>query len=506
MALGGENIDADIVIRNVEIHDGRGQPATRGDIAVKGEQIVAVGEFDVAGRPRLIDGSSLVAAPGFIDLHTHSDSKINNPTTRLNKNYLTQGVTTIVTGNCGGGILAVGDYLDDIDREGAGSNVAHLIPQGSLRRSVLGSARRTPTPNELDRMKELVEQGMRAGAWGMSTGLIYVPSSFAETDELVELARVVQKHGGIYVSHIRNEGTGLLDAIDEALTIGRQADIPVHVSHFKASGRDAWGLAAAAIRRIEEARDSGRIVTADQYPYVASSTSLGAMVVPSEYRSNKSLIAALADPETAEQVRQQIAARIEARNRGKSLFIASYPKNPRWQGMDLASLADKQQRPVLELVLEIQRSGGAQMVNFAMQEEEVRQIMQQPFVATASDGSARGVDNTVPHPRNYGTFPRKIGHYAIQQGTISLEWAIRSSSGLPADIFGFQQRGYLRTGYFADIVVFDPETFRDKATFEKPHQYSTGVRYLLVNGKLAIDKGQVTNVLGGRALRHQSEL
>jgi N-acyl-D-aspartate/D-glutamate deacylase len=366
----------------------------------------------------------------------------------------------------------------------------------------MGSENRPPSDEELAGMKELVEQGMRAGACGMSTGLIYVPSSYAETDELIELSRVVADHGGIYVSHIRNEGIRLLEAVNETLSIGREANLPVHISHFKAAGRDAWSLGGEAIRLIEEARANGLAATADQYPYTASSTSLAAMVIPSDLRGTSTLTQALNDPQRASKVREGIAKGLEARNGGKTMFVASYSKNRAWQGKDLATIAAEEGVTVLELVLEIQRNGGAKMVNFCMDEEVVRQIMRQPFVATASDGGARIPDNSVPHPRSYGCFPRKIGRYSIEEPTLPLEQAIRSSSGLPADIFGLRERGYLRKGFYADIVVFAPDTFRDTATFEKPHQYSTGVRYLFVNGKLAIDDGTVTGALAGRALRH----
>ena len=497
----GPSIEADIVIRNADLYDGTGQPAVRADVAIRDDRIVAIGKFEITGTPRQIDARGLIIAPGFIDLHNHSDTPITRPGTRLNKNYVTQGCTTIVTGNCGGGQVDVGDYLDAIDRQGAGTNVVHLIPHGAVRRRVMRREKRPPTPHELEQMKELFEQGMRAGAWGMSTGLIYVPSKYADLSELVELARVVSRFGGIYASHMRNENTRILEAIDEALAIGKAADLPVHISHFKASGRAAWGLAADAVSKVQQARLGGQRVTCDQYPYIASSTSLGAMVVPDEYRTQSKLVEALANPQEAVKLRREIERMIEARSGGASLFIAGYGANRAWQGKDLATLAGEQKQPVLELVLEIQQNGGASMVNFGMQEEEVRLIMQQDFVATASDGGAKLPDATVPHPRNYGTFPRKIGHYAIDGKIVSLSHAIRSSTGLPADILGLKQRGYLRVGAYADLVVFAPETFRDTATFEKPHQYATGVRFLLVNGQLAIDDGQVKTVLAGRALR-----
>jgi N-acyl-D-aspartate/D-glutamate deacylase len=494
-------VAADYVIQNVEIHDGSGGEARTGSLAIRGDRLVGIGEIRLAGEPRRIDGTGLIAAPGFIDLHTHCDD-IAKEHLRINKNYLTQGVTTVVTGNCGGGPWDVAAYLRKIDESGAGTNVAHLIPHGAVRGRVMGSEKRAPTAQELDGMRELIDAGMRAGAWGMSTGLIYVPSCYAETDELVELSRVVGQQRGLYVSHIRSEGERLLEAITEALAIGQRAGVHVHISHFKASGREAWSLAAEAIRLVQNGRDAGQAATADQYPYIASSTSLSAMVVPEEYRSEQRLAEALADPPQAARVRDLIAKRMDTRSGGATLYVAKYAKEPSWQGKDLATLAREKNCSAVDLVLEIQQHGGAKMVNFGMQEADVQTIMKLPFVATASDGGCCVPDDTVPHPRNYGCFPRKIGRYAIEQGVVSLPAAIRSATGLPADIFGFEQRGYLREGYFADVVVFDPRTFRDTATFEKPHQYATGVRYLFVNGRLAIDHGQVTGQLAGRALRH----
>ena len=503
--LAGQDsgVPAEVVIENVRIYDGSGSEGHVGSVAIHGDRITAVGQFAVSGSPRRIDGTGLVAAPGLIDLHTHCDSGITDDATRINKNYLTQGVTTVVTGNCGGGPWDVGVFLDAVDAGGAGTNVAHLIPHGAVRSRIMGSAKRPPTVDELERMKELVAQGMRSGAWGISTGLIYTPSSYADIDELIALSRVVSQHGGLYASHIRNEGVGLLDAVSEAIEIGRQADLPVHISHFKASGRPAWGLATGAIRLIEQARAEGLAVTADQYPYIASSTSLAAMVVPEAYRGKKQLDEALADPEQAAALRESLTKGLRERSDGAALVIASYSPNRAWHGKNLADLARDHGCTIEDLVLEIQQNGGARMVNFGMQEEEVRLIMQQAYVATASDGGTCVPDDTVPHPRNYGCFPRKIGRYAIEWNVLSLPEAIRSATGLPADIFGFADRGYLREDYAADIVVFDPQTFRDTATFEQPHQYSTGVRYLFVNGQLAIDDGQVTGQLAGRALRHR---
>jgi N-acyl-D-aspartate/D-glutamate deacylase len=499
-------VEADVVIRGATLYDGSGKPGQVGDLALKGDRIVAVGTFKVAGEPRVIDGKSLLACPGFIDLHTHSDYPLQKEPTRANLNYLTQGVTTVVTGNCGSGPTDVAKYFKALETGGVGSNVIHQVPHNDVRRQVMGNANRLPTADELKKMQALVDRGMKDGAWGLSTGLIYNPGTYAKTDEIVALAKVAARHGGFYASHIRDEGTGVLSAIDEALTVGREAKLPVHISHLKASGRRAWGKAADEVALIEKARKAGQDVTADQYPYTASSTSLAATVIPPRFREGtaKEFLARLDDPEQGKLIRQAIESAIDGREGGKALRIARYAPKPAWQGKDLHAIAEGEGKTLVEVAVDIERHGGAQIVNFGMSEEDVRLIMKQPWVATASDGGAQVPNDTVPHPRNYGTFPRKIGRYAIADKLIPVEQAIRSASGLPADILRLPERGYLKPGYFADVVLIDPETYRDQATYDKPHTYATGVVYLWVNGKLAVEKGKATKALAGRVLRHKS--
>ena len=505
-SIAAQPVDAEILIRSARIHDGSGREEFRGDVALRGARIVAVGTFTVRGEPRQIDGTGLIVAPGFIDLHSHSDRSILDPTTRENANYLKQGVTSVVTGNCGGGAHDVAALLRALDQYGAGTNVLPLLPHGTLRREVMGTANRPPSPSELVDLTQRVELGMKAGAWGISTGLIYIPGTFAGLDELVALARIVARHGGLYTSHMRNENTRLLESIKETLQIGRRAQLPVHISHFKASGRLAWGLAGDAIELILQARAAGQTVTADQYPYTASSTSLSVLAVPRRYRQLDRLLAALNDPAEAAELRLGIASELEPRNRGADLFVASCVQNRSWQGKNLLQLAAQEGTTAVEIVLQIERTGGAQMVSFGINEAEVRLIMQQPFVATASDGGAQLLGaKTQPHPRNYGCFPRKVGRYALRGQTITLAQAIRSCSGLAADILGLKDRGYLRPGQWADLVLLDPTAYIDTATYQKPHQYATGVRYLFVNGKLAIDDSQLTGALSGRGLRHQPQ-
>jgi N-acyl-D-amino-acid deacylase len=501
-----EPVRCDVVLRGGTLHDGSGKPGMVGDVAIKDDKIAAVGKFQVAGNPKVLDATGLIIAPGFIDLHTHSDTPITKPETRANLNYLMQGVTTVVTGNCGSGPTDVAAYFKTLDDNGIGSNLIHQVPHNSVRQKVMGNANREPSSEELKKMEELVDRGMRDGAWGLSTGLIYNPGTYSKTDELIALAKVAARHGGFYASHIRDESSGVLSALEEILTIARRAGLRVHISHIKVSGRGAWGKAPDMIALIRRERAKGVKVTADQYPYRASSTSLTATVIPAKYRegSPKDLIARLDDPDIGPRMQKEIEKRIEGREGGKAIRIATFAPKREWQGKSLDDIATQEKRTPLDIALEITRKGGAQIVSFSMNEEEVRLFMKEDYVATASDGSAQVPAGTVPHPRSYGCFPRKIGRYAIEDKIISLEAALRSASGLPADILQLPHRGYLKAGYFADVVVFDPKAFRDRATFEQPHQYSTGVQYLFVNGRAAIEQGRYTGALPGRVLRHQS--
>ena len=497
-------IQADFVIRGATLHDGSGQPGRKGDLAIHGDRIVGVGNFQVAGKPREINGAGLVVCPGFIDLHTHSDVPLTVAATKANLCYLMQGVTTVVTGNCGAGPVDVADYFKKMETGGVGSNVIHQVPHNDVRKAIMGNVNRAPTAEEMKKLEDLVDKAMTEGAWGLSTGLYYTPGSYATTEEIIALAKVAARRGGFYASHMRDEGTGLLASVTETLTIGKEANIPVHISHLKSFGPKNWGNAANAIALINQARANGQLVTADQYPYRASSTSLAAEVIVPKFRegSAKDFQARLDDPVRGPTVRESIQDRLTSLDAGPNIHIATFKSHPAWQGKTLDAVAREKKTDLLSTVLDIERNGGAQVVNFSMSPEDVSLIMKQPFVATASDGSSQIPSDTVPHPRSYGCFARKIGRYAIEDKMITLEHAIRSASGLPADILKLPERGYLKSGYFADVVVFDAKSFRDQATFEKPHQYATGVRYLFVNGKLAMDDGKYQNILAGKVLRH----
>jgi putative heme-binding domain-containing protein len=507
VALGQESPAADLVLKGGLIYDGGAGPARAGDVAIKNGRILAVGRFD-GTAPLVVNCQGLCVAPGFIDLHNHSDQQIIDPLTRANVNFLLQGCTTIVTGNCGAGPIAVGRYLEKIDAAGAGTNVAHLLPHGALRNEVIGAIDRPATSEEILSMRHLADQAMQEGAFGLSTGLIYVPGTYASTEELVALAQVVARRRGIYASHIRNEGQELLAAVREALEIGRRAGLPVHISHFKSSGREAWGLVRRAAQMIEEARAMGQVVTADQYPYVASSTSLEATVIPAWARSGgeKELLRRFDDPEQATRIHEYVEDQLARLDGGDRILIARYEPRPEWVGRSLATIAREENRPARDIVLEISRQGGAAVVNFSMSEDDVRFAMALPWVATASDGRAYLPGPDKPHPRSYGTFSRKLGFYALREGVITLEQAIQSATGLPAQILGLPDRGRIEPGYWADLAVFDPRSLADAAEFREPHRFARGMRYVFVNGAIAVWQGTPTGALAGKALRHAPAL
>jgi N-acyl-D-amino-acid deacylase len=489
------------VLRGATVYDGTGRPGVVADVVIAGDKLVA----DPPRGAVVIDAAGLVACPGFIDLHTHCDSGLQTRTGKANGNYVRQGCTTVVTGNCGSGPTDADKYFAALTAGGVGTNVAHLAPHNSVRQAVMGNADRPPTAEELAKMQELVARAMAAGTFGLSTGLIYTPGTYAKTEEIIALATVAGKAGGLYASHIRDEGGGLLTAIEEALRIGREGGCRVHVSHIKASGKAAWGRANDAVRLIEAAQTAGQKVTADQYPYTASSTALKATLVPTRWRTGTEAeyVARLKDPDTGPKVRADIERALKARDDGAAVQIARYGKRKEWQGRTLAAIATAEGRPAVDIVMEIETSGGAGVVNFGMSEEDVRVFMRRPWVATASDGSVHSPNDTVPHPRSYGTFPRKLGRYAVGDGVVSLEAAVRSGTGLPADILGLTDRGHLKPGQAADVLVFDPREYRDTATYDRPHQYPTGVRWVFVNGRPAVADGKYdSTVLAGKVLRH----
>jgi len=494
----------DIVITGGMIYDGSGNTPYAANIGIRGGYIAAIGDIDASQGLSNINANGLYIAPGFIDVHTHCDRNLTNPELKSAKNYLLQGVTTVVTGNCGSGTFEVEKYFSTLEEQGVGPNVIHLIGHGRVRSEILGSANREPTAEELEKMKQLVAKGMTEGAVGLASGLFYAPGSFAKTDEVIELARTVSEYDGIYSSHIRDESNysiGLRAAIEEAIEVGESAGVPVEISHIKALGKPVWGMAEEISTIIENARERGVKVFADQYPYVASSTGLAPAVIPRWVQAGGGMIDRLQDPELSERIKREVAENIDRRGGPETILISSYRTKPEWEGKYLSDISVELNKNAVDTAIELVINGGPGIISFNMQDADVEYFMQKPYVMTASDGSVPTFGRGVPHPRSYGTFTKKIRTYVIDKKIMSMEQVIRSSSAVPAELLDLQDRGMLKEGYAADIIVFDPNTITDKATFNDPHQYSEGIITLMVNGNIVIENGQYNGKLSGKPLR-----
>jgi N-acyl-D-aspartate/D-glutamate deacylase len=491
----------DVLIRGGQVYDGTTPTARTADIGVRGDRITFVGDArarSVTGR-RTIDAAGLIVAPGFIDPHTHTAEDLGRPDGRANLPFLMQGVTTVITGNDGGGPLDVGGTLDRWASAGIGTNAALYIGHGTVRQAVLGSADAAPTAAQLERMRAMVTDAMRGGALGLSSGLYYAPGSFATTEEVIELARAAAALGGVYDTHMRDESSytiGLLGSIEESIRIGREARIPLNISHIKALGTDVWGKSVDAIALIEKARAEGLAVTADQYPYTASGTGLGAALLPrwAEAGGRDSLLKRIADPAVRPRLVAAMTDNMRRRGGAQSLLLTS-GRDTAVRGKTLAAIANNRGIPPIEAALQlIVESGGGSVASFNMNEEDIARFMARDWVMTGSDGSGG-------HPRKYGTFPRKFREYVREKKVITVPAFIRASTSLPAETFHLKDRGVLREGAFADIVVFDERTFTDRSTYEEPTLLATGMRWVLVNGTVAVDDGKATSALAGRTLR-----
>lgn len=492
----------DMVIHDGTIIDGSGAEGFKACIGITDGKIVSIGKIKAPKEIHAIDASGKYIVPGFIDMHTHCEN-IRSEKRKAALNYLTQGVTTVVTGNCGSGTYKVKEYFDQLKAQGIGVNVVHLVGQGAVRFAVLKSSDRAPTEEELDKMRSFVHIAMKEGAVGLSTGLFYAPGSYAKTDEVVALCEVVKQHGGIYASHLRDESTytiGLEASIREAVEIGEQSGVPIQISHIKALGKPVWGKAGAVCQIIEDAQSRGVTVYADQYPYNASSTGLVAAVVPRWVQADGKLLERLEDPDLLPVIKKEIAANIKRRGGTDTLVISSFPKKREWEGKSLEEISTILSKSEVDAAIELILMGGPGIISFNQSDEDVEYFMQKPYVMTGSDGSTQVLGDALPHPRSYGTFPRKIRRYVLEKNLLTMEQAIRSASGLPAEMLGFTDRGQIKEGYVADIVIFDPETIADKATFDNPHQYSEGILHVLINGVLVIKNGEFTGVLAGRPL------
>ncbi len=508
-ALARTDQSVDVIIRGGTIHDGgTGKPFV-GDVAIRGDRIIAVGRVGRTAARRVIDAKGMIVAPGFIDPHTHADSflRSSDPAVRVNAAWLHQGVSTVMIGVDGNGTPDVAADSGKLAASGIGTNIVPFVGFGPVRQRVLGQDARAPSAAELGAMKALVAQGMCEGAAGLSTGLFYAPQSFASTEEVVAVAREAAIRGGLYDTHQRDESSysiGLLGSIEEAIAIGRRAGMPVHFAHLKALGVDVHGQAGAVIAAIEAARKAGVEVTADQYPWLASGSNLDASLLPrwAVDGGGAALLKRLDDPSTLARIRDEMQENLRRRGGpGALLLIAEgFP----WTGKTLAAVADAWTMDSRDAALRIiresiaaknrgERGGGTAVASFNMAQADVDLLMQQPWMVTSSDGSDG-------HPRMFASFPEKYARYVRERKVIDVATFIRQSTGRTADIYKLDRRGYLRAGYFADVVVFDPAAYAPRADYMRPRELSVGVRQLFVNGALALDDGRATGTREGRAL------
>ena len=492
---------ANVLIMGGTLYDGTGAPGRRADVALRADRIVFVGDARAAHvvALRTIDAAGLIVAPGFIDPHTHTESDLSSAGRRANLDYIMQGVTTVATNNEGGGPVGIGAVLAKWDSTGIGTNALLFVPQGSVRGAVMGMSDKAPSAGQLDQMKALVDRGMRDGAFGMSTGLYYTPGSYATTDEVIALAKVASAHGGIYDTHQRDESSytiGLLASVREVLRIGREAHIAVHISHIKALGVDVWGDADTVIAMIHAAQRAGETVAACQYPYDASGTSLVSALVPrwAEVGGRDSLLARIAAPSTHAKLGAEMRETLRRRGARPAMLIVG-SRQLDLEGKRLDAIARARGTDPVEAALDIIRTVGDQSVaSFNMSAKDIDTFMRADFVTTCSDGSDG-------HPREVGTFPKKIRDYVLDRHVLTMERAVAASSGQPARDLQIAERGEVRVGWFADVIVFDPKTIRDLSTFREPEKLATGMRWVFVNGKAAVENGAPTGALAGKALR-----
>jgi N-acyl-D-amino-acid deacylase len=493
----------DILLRGGQLIDGSGTAAVNADVGIRGDRIVFVGDAAKSGlrATRTIDVKGLVVSPGFIDPHAHVLEDLSNNARKTNEPYLMQGVTTVITGNDGGGPIQSGATLSKWEQQGIGTNAAVYIGEGAVRREVMGMSDTAPTAEQVSRMKSLVQRAMTEGALGMSTGLYYAPGSYAKTEEIIELAKIAAGAGGVYDSHLRDEDSytiGLLGAIREAIRIAREANIAVNISHIKALGPAVWGQSAQAIELIRAARAESLRVTADHYPYSASGSSVTASLVPrwAEVGGNAELLKRIADPTSHARLVSDMEENLKRRGGPESLLIIS-GRDASLVGKRLSAIAAEKKQTPVDAALEIIKNGGAGVASFNMQGADIENFMKQDFVMTGSDGSGG-------HPRKYGTFARKLRVYVNEKKTITLPFAVQHSSAMAAQTFHLADRGLLREGYYADVIAFDPATVADRATYEHPEVLATGMKYVIVNGKFAVEDGKYTGALAGRPLRRST--
>ena len=498
----------DIVIKNGFIIDGTGNPWFKGDVGIKDKKILKIGSIDGNRARRVIDAQDLIVCPGFIDIHTHCDRRILQVPTV--DNYIYQGVTTVLGGNCGGHPFPLSSLFQRLEEKGTSINFGCLVGHNTIRREVMGDKMSSPTRDEMNKMIALIEQEMKAGALGFSTGLSYLPGTYSKTDELIELASAAARYRGIYATHLRDQGLHITEAIEEAIEIGENNNMPVQISHIKLADDAVWNEIEKITKPIEDARQRGAEVTIDQYPYTATSSGLTSSFPSWAFEGGrKEFLKRLEDKKNYQKIKAYVIKRRLTSTKGidkpESIYIARSSKFPGYEGKNLKELLLLQgKEPTVEnaadLIIEIERNGGASCVFFQMDEKDVEALMKLSYNMHASDGGVQVVGKGVPHPRNYGTFPRVIGFYVRKKGIVSLEDAVRKMTSFPAQVLRLKKRGLIKEGAYADLAIFNFNTFEDKATFKNPHQYARGLAYVIVNGEVVVDEGKHTGKLSGMIL------
>jgi dihydroorotase/N-acyl-D-amino-acid deacylase len=529
----------DIIIMNGRIVDGSGNPWYYGDVAIRGDRIAKVGRIGPSRARRRINARGMIVAPGFIDMLGQSEFSLLIDPRAESKVF--QGITTEITGEGGSAAplndylikegepyfthfdlkvdwRTLGEYFARLERSRAAINLATYVGATQVRRYVLRDENRAPTREELDQMRRLVAQAMEDGAVGLSSSLVYAPAHYAETEELIELAKVAARYGGIYATHMRNESNSIMSALDEVIRISREANIPVEIFHLKVAGRQNWGRMGEVIKKINQARAQGLDITADMYPYVAGATSLGASVPPWAHEGGTAkLIERLKDPTTREQLKREMRMPTDrwenfylSAGGGQGIMIASAlnPELKKYEGRRISEIAKMMGKSdEIDAIFDLLIAGNAQIgaIYFLMSEDDLRLAIKQPWVSFGVDHEAVATSGPLSegraHPRGYGTFPRILGKYVREEGLLELEEAIRKMTSLAANRIGLQDRGLLKPGFLADVVIFDPAQIRDLATFEDPNRLSVGISHVIVNGQLVLDNGRLTGRLPGRALR-----
>ena len=503
--------DFDVLVRGARVVDGSGNPWYIADVGVKDGRIAAIGRLAGKTADRELAANGRVLSPGFIDVHTHIEGGIEK--IPRGDNYLLDGVTTVVTGNCGGSYADLGSWFARMDQVALGLNVASLIGHNAVRSEVMGTSFKKATPEEIKKMRELVERGMRDGAVGFSTGLIYIPGTYSDTQEVVALSQAAGKFGGVYASHMRDEGPFVMEAIEEAIKAGRAGGLRVQLSHFKIDNRRLWGKSDQSIALVEKYRNEGVDVVVDQYPYDRSSTNLG-ITLPSWALAdgNPAIVERLNSPETRARIVAEMKDMLSKKGQPDYSYaaVAGFRQEPAYEGKTISEITvmkgrEKSIDNEVETILDLMAAGGAQMVYHSMGESDVDRIMKYANTAIASDGGVREFGSGMPHPRSYGANARVLAEYVRNRKVLTLEDAVRRMTSLPARTFNFRDRGLIREGMAADLLLFDPAKVADKSTYEKPHQYTVGFDFVLVNGAMMVADGQLTGAHGGRVLRHLPE-